>query len=92
MLLRMEHLSGVENVRNYPPEMIQELEQLLLAGASASPDPKRKHFFDLENRDRTFFVYISPVTSQVVLVAIWPRATYAVGVANRAAPGVGCTA
>jgi hypothetical protein len=54
MLLRMEHLSGADNTRIYLPEIIRELEQLLLAGGSASPDPRRNGFNDLGNQQRTF--------------------------------------
>jgi hypothetical protein len=54
MLLRLEHLSGIDNVRNYPTEIIRELERLLLEGVSASPDARRNNFYDLESRGRTF--------------------------------------
>jgi hypothetical protein len=84
MLLRLEHLSGVDNSRNYPPETIEELEQLLLAGGSASPDPRRKGFYDLENQKRTFFIHISPITGRVVLLAAWLHPECAVGFTDRA--------
>ena len=54
MLLRMKQLPGVDNLRNYPEEIIKGLEELLLSGGSALPDPKRKGFYDLENDERTF--------------------------------------
>ena len=92
MLLRLEHLSGVDNARNYPPEMIKELEQLLLAGGSASPDPRRKHFYDLENRDRTFFIHISPITGRVVLLAVWLRPSCAVDLTDQDEASLHCTA
>ena len=92
MLLRMEHLPGVDNVRNYPPEIIKELEQLLLAGVSASPDPKRNHFFDLANHERTFFIHISPITGRVVLLAAWLRPACAVDFTERAEASSRCTA
>ena len=91
MLLRMEHLSGVDNARNYPPEIIRELEQLLLAGGSASPDPRRKGFYDLRNQERTFFIHISPITGRVVLLAVWLCTECAVDHADRAETGSRCT-
>ena len=69
MLLRMKQLPGVDNLRNYPAEIIKELEQLLLSGGSALPDPKRKGFYDLETDERTFFVHVSPTTGRVMLLA-----------------------
>jgi hypothetical protein len=92
MLLRMEHLSGVDNTRNYPPEIIRELEQFLLAGGSASPDPRRNGFYDLGNQERTFFIHISPITGRVVLLAVWRRPECALGHADRAETGSRCTA
>jgi hypothetical protein len=64
----------VDNLRNYPAEIIKELEELLLSGGSALPDPKRKGFYDLENYDRTFFIQISSITGKVVLLATWRKA------------------
>ncbi len=84
MLLRMEHLSGVDNVRNYPAEIVNELEQLLLAGGAARPDPRRDGFYDLENHGRTFFIHISPITGRVLLLATWFRSARGVDHAERA--------
>src|ERR1035441_2257025 len=76
MFLRMKPLPGVDNLRNYPAEIIKELEELLLSGGSALPDPKRKGFYDLENQERTFFIPISSITGRVVLLAIWRKTLF----------------
>src|ERR1700676_4822615 len=73
MLLRMKQLPGVDNLQNYPAETIKELEDLLLSGGSALPDPKRKGFYDLESDKRIFFINISPISSRVLLLASWLR-------------------
>jgi hypothetical protein len=82
MLLRLKQLPGVDNLRNYPAETIKGLEELLLSGGSALPDPKRKGFYDLENHERTFFVQISSITGRVVLLATWLRPKNAVASAG----------
>jgi hypothetical protein len=74
MFLRMKRLPGVDNLRNYPAEIINELKELLLWGGSALPDPKRKGFYELENYDRTFFIQISSITGKVALLATWRKA------------------
>jgi hypothetical protein len=74
MFLRMKRLPGVDNLRNYPAEIIKELEELLLWGGSAAPDPKRKGFYELENYERTFYIQISSITGKVVLLAAWRKA------------------
>ena len=89
MLLRMKQLPGVDNLRNYPAEIIKGLEALLLSGGSALPDPKRKGFYDLENHERTFFIQISSITGRVSLLAAWLRPKHAVAMAGcSGAPGV----
>src|ERR1035441_4241058 len=72
----MKPLPGVDNLRNYPAEIIKELEELLLSGGSALPDPKRKGFYDLENYGRTFFIQISSITGRVVLLATWLKTLF----------------
>jgi hypothetical protein len=72
----MKRLPGVDNLRNYPAEIIKELEELLLWGGSALPDPKRKGFYDLENYKRTFYIQISSVTGKVALLATWRKALF----------------
>jgi len=70
----MKRLPGVDNLRNYPAEIIKELEELLHWGGSALPDPRRKGFYELENYERTFFIQISSITGKVVLLATWRKA------------------
>jgi len=72
----MKRLPSVDNLRNYPAEIIKELEELLLWGGSALPDPKREGFYDLENYERIFFIQISPITGKVVLLATWRKADF----------------
>jgi hypothetical protein len=88
MLLRLKQLPGVDNLRNYPAEIIKGLEESLLSGGSALPDPKRKGFYDLENHERTFFIQISSVTGRVVLLATRLRPKRAVAIAGCTGAGV----
>ena len=90
MFLRMKQLAGVDNLRNYPAEIIKELEELLLSGGPASPDPKRKGFYDLETRERTFFIQISSITGRVVLLTTWLRSERAVEHMDHAKIGIHC--
>ena len=76
MFLRMKQRPAVDNLRNYPAEIIKELEELLLSGGSALPDPKRKGFYDLESHERTFFIQISSITGKVVLLATWRKSAF----------------
>jgi len=84
MLLQFKQLPGIDNLRNYPVEIIKGLEDLLLSGGAALPDPKRKGFYDVESRERRYFIQISSITGRVVLLATWFRP-------ERALAFAGCT-
>ncbi|HUI44021.1 MAG TPA: hypothetical protein VL523_18815 [Terriglobia bacterium] len=71
MLLRLNERPVVENMRNYPSGLVQRVADLLVGGAVAEPDPRRKGFYDVVDRDRVFFIHISPVSGKVFLLATW---------------------
>src|SRR5271155_5298543 len=73
MFLKMKLLPAVDNLRKYPPAIVNELQELLVSGASARSDPARKGFYDLEGTDRTFFFHISRINGLVILLAVWLR-------------------
>ena len=70
LLLRIKELS-IENQRNYPPEIVEELRQALESGVPAHPDPKREDFYDIETDERVFFIWIKPGMGKVALLATW---------------------
>jgi hypothetical protein len=73
MILRMEQQTSILNLRNYPAEVVDQLGKLLVEGASAREDPRRKNFYDVEHADRTFFIHVSPSSGRVMLLATWER-------------------
>jgi hypothetical protein len=77
MTLKMNGNTGIDNLRNYPPEIVEKLRSLLASGARAYRDPNRKEFYDLENGSRMFYIHISP-TGNVWLLATWLKTRPAV--------------
>lgn len=63
----------IENLRHYPAELVEQLHRLLTQGAEAQPDRRRKGFYDLDSGTRVFFIHISPVSGNVMLLASWPN-------------------
>ncbi len=61
----------IENLRNYPAEVLAELRQLLTNGSAAVPDPRRKDFYELEGETRGFYIHVSPITGRVLLLGSW---------------------
>jgi hypothetical protein len=71
MLLKMNHNSSVLNLRRHSPEMVSELRRLLAGGVPARPDPHRANFYELDGGAKVFYIYVSPRTSNVTLLAVW---------------------
>lgn len=77
MILRLEGNASdtgklkIENLHNYPDELVEKLRGLLLTGTEARPDPSRKGFYDVHNGTRVFFIHVSPVSGNVLLLASW---------------------
>jgi len=68
------HLDGnltIDNLRQYPEDIVENLRKLLLTGTEALPDPCRKGFYDVVNGRRVYFINISPVSGNVMLLASW---------------------
>jgi hypothetical protein len=73
MILRMEGQPTIDNLQNYPVEIVDQLRKLLVDGVSARQDPRRNNFYDVEHAVRTFFVHVSPSSGRVILLAQWER-------------------
>jgi len=61
----------IDNLRNYPREIIERLATALRDGAVAQANPRCKCFYDVSDGDRGFFIHSSPVTGHVWLLASW---------------------
>ncbi len=63
----------IENPRHYECGAIEHLRQLLTSGSPAQRDPHREHFYEMEASNETYYIHISPVSGNVVLLAKWVR-------------------
>jgi hypothetical protein len=63
----------IENPRNYEPCTIESLRSVLAAGNEAQRDPQRANFYEVDGDGETYYVHISPVSGNVVLLARWLR-------------------
>lgn len=73
MKLRMEKEPIIDNLRNHPAETVGKLRDLLIAGAPARLDPRRKNFYELENCSKVYYIHLSPANSKVMLLAVWDK-------------------
>lgn len=72
MITNITEKLHIEDPRNHPPEIVNSLRQLITAGVSPTPDPKRAHFFEVQHETLVYYVYISPASGSVMLLATWP--------------------
>jgi hypothetical protein len=59
----------MEDLRNRSQELIAHLRDLLAGGANVTLDPQRPHFYELRHPGQLYYIYISPTTGKVLLIA-----------------------
>jgi hypothetical protein len=74
MVMCLERELEIEDLRNHSQAMIAQLREVLANGATATPDPKRPGFYEVKRREQLYYIYISPDTGKVLLIAAWPHA------------------
>lgn len=67
----LERELEIEDLRNHSQEMIAQLRDLLASGGTVIPDPKRTGFYDVKRREQIYYIYVSPSTGKVLLIAAW---------------------
>lgn len=73
MTIQVSPATQIENLRNYPAEIVEKLRGLLISGVTAHADARRVNFYDVVEGGRVYFIHVSPVTSKVMLLATWPN-------------------
>ena len=71
MWIQIGQRAEIENPRKYRAFEVEHLRHLLTAGSRAERDPNRNHFYDLEHNGDTYYIHISPISGNVVLLAKW---------------------
>ena len=73
MVLQLTQELVIENLRRYPAETVESLRGLLQGGALAHADPRHENFYELENGSRVYYIFLSPATHKVILLATWDK-------------------
>jgi hypothetical protein len=73
MEIQLKPGASIENPREYAAQAVEQLRQLLVAGKAAQADPRRQSFYEIESGDGTYYIHVSPITGNVVLLARWIR-------------------
>jgi hypothetical protein len=72
-MLKFNQGVTVENPRAYEAGAIEHLRYLLEVGSSAQRDPRRENFYEVDGGSEIFYIHVSPVSGNIVLLAKWIR-------------------
>ena len=73
MVLRMSTQPRIDNPREYSTQTVEDLHVVLRLGGQARRDSQRENFYELEGPNASFYIYVSPITGNIVLLARWLR-------------------
>lgn len=59
----------IENPRNHSYEAVEKLRRLLAEGAGICEDPHRADFYEVHDDAAVYYIYASPITGKVYLLA-----------------------
>jgi hypothetical protein len=63
----------IENPREYELGAVEHLRHLLEIGSPAQRDPQRENFYQIESNHENYYIHVSPISGNVVLLAKWLR-------------------
>ena len=63
----------IRDLRNHSAGTVMRL-ALLLAGTVCVRPTKRKYFYEVEGGCEVYYIYVSPVTGIIYLLAVWQNA------------------
>lgn len=72
-MIQVTEGTKIENPRGYEAGAVEHLRHLLKVGSPAQRDPHRENFYELDGSGETYYIHISPVSGNVVLLAKWLR-------------------
>jgi hypothetical protein len=72
-MIELKEGARIENPRDFEVDTVQHLRSLLDAGSAAERDPRRENFYRVEGNGESFYIHVSPVSGNVVLLAKWLR-------------------
>lgn len=63
----------IDDPRHHSNETVLALKNILSGGATILPDPKRAGFYEVQGESLVYYIRISPVDGNVLLLAVWPN-------------------
>lgn len=64
---------GIEDPRKHPYETVERLRELLADGTNLRQDPRRQSFYEVHDDASVYYIYASPISGKVYLLATWQK-------------------
>jgi hypothetical protein len=74
MKMNFAEVFEIEDLGNHPAATVISLSILLAGTVNATPDPKRKYFYEVEESGTVYYIYLSPWSGKISLLASWANA------------------
>jgi hypothetical protein len=74
-MIQVKEGASIENPREYEHGAVEHLRYLLEVGSPAHRDPHRENFYEIGSNSETYYIHVSPINGNVVLLAKWLRQT-----------------
>lgn len=71
MRMNFGEVLDIEDLGSHPPGTVIRLGIALAGAVNVTPDPKRKNFYELNEGATSYYIYVSPVTATISLIAAW---------------------
>jgi hypothetical protein len=71
MRLNFGPVLEIEDLGHHPVGTVLTLGILLSGPVDVTPDPKRKGFYEVEGGSTVYYIYVSPVSGTISLLAVW---------------------
>jgi hypothetical protein len=63
----------IRDHRNHSPATLIALALLLAGTVNTTPDPKRKGLYEVEDAQTVYYIYRSPFSGKISLLATWKK-------------------
>jgi hypothetical protein len=70
-MIQIKEGARIENPREYELGAVESLRLLLEMGSPVQSDPHRENFYEIDGNSETYYIHVSPVSGNVVLLAKW---------------------
>jgi hypothetical protein len=70
----------IEDTRKHSFETVERLRELLADGGAIRPDPRRESFYEVDDDASVYYIYASPITGKIYLLATWQKEAAPAGV------------